>query len=286
MKSLPPLPVLQAFEAAARLGTFSRAATERHLTPGAISRHIQALEHWCGDKLFTRNGPQVSLTEAGKAMQQRLGDPLQALYDALQTPGENKVAQSLYVFTLPSIAISWLLPELDDFQRLYPRVRLSLLTGYAMTSLPPAMPAVGFRFGHFDQTGLTSHRSGAEWMIAVATPAWLAMNGDSPEAWPATQMLRHTDSPWPARIAGRKLPRAEGLECNDAALVLKAAQQGLGVAWVRQKLAEQALKAGDLVTVPSITLESDRFYWLTYRSELGNHPAITVFRDWLLLRLT
>ncbi len=285
MKSLPPLPVLQAFEAAARLGNFSRAATERHLTPGAISRHVQALEHWCGDKLFARNGPQVTLTDAGLALRQRLGDPLQALYDALQAPGENTAIQPLHIYTLPSIAMSWLLPEIEDFHDHHPRIRLSLLTGYAMASLPPAMPAVAFRFGQFDQTGLTSHRSAPEQMVAVATPEWLAMNGEAPENWPAMQMLRHTDSPWPTRIAGRKLQRAQGLECNDAALVRAAATQGLGVAWLRRKLAERSLHSGDLAAVPNTTLESDRFYWLTYRSELGNTPAITAFRDWLLPRL-
>jgi len=285
MKTLPPLPVLQAFEAAARLGTFSRAATERHLTPGAISRHIQTLEHWSGGKLFARNGPHVSLTEAGKALQQRLADPLQGLYDALEAKHETTATQSLYVYTLPSIAISWLLPELEDFRALYPHVRLSLLTGYAMTSLPPAVPAVALRFGHFDQTGLACHRSSAEQMIAVATPAWLAMNGESPESWPPGQMLRHTDSPWPARVDGRKLPRAEGLECNDAALVLTAARQGLGVAWMRAKLAEQTLHSGELAAAAGIAAASDRFYWLAYRSELANHTAITGFRDWLLPRL-
>src|SRR4051812_12209259 len=106
MKHLPPLPVLQAFEAAARLGSFSRAATERNLTPSAISRHIQTLEHWCGHALFTRNGPQVTLTRDGEALRQRLGEPMQALYDALLPATDTARETPLSLFTLPSIAES------------------------------------------------------------------------------------------------------------------------------------------------------------------------------------
>ncbi|MBW8882526.1 MAG: LysR family transcriptional regulator [Asticcacaulis sp.] len=128
MKHLPPLPVLQAFEAAARLGSFSRAATERSLTPGAVSRHIQALEHWCGHTLFTRNGPQVTLTRDGEALRQRLGEPMQALYDALLPAVETARETPLSLFTLPSIAESLILPHLADFHDHHPHIHLSLLT--------------------------------------------------------------------------------------------------------------------------------------------------------------
>jgi LysR family glycine cleavage system transcriptional activator len=69
---LPPLFTLQAFEAAARLGSFSRAADELSLTPGAISRQIRQLEDWSALTLFVRNGPRVSLTADGSALLLRL----------------------------------------------------------------------------------------------------------------------------------------------------------------------------------------------------------------------
>lgn len=282
MKTLPPLPVLQAFEAAARLGAFSRAATERHVTPGAISRHIQTLEHWCGEALFVRNGPHIVLTEAGKALRTSLAEPLQALHDALTLPGGTAVAQSLHVFTLPSIAVSLLLPNLGDFRARYPHIRLSLLTQYQIMSLPPVLPVVAVRYGLFDPAGLTCHRSPEENHVAAATPDWLARYGTDPQAWPTSERLRHSGTPWPQRIGRGRLPVAEGIEFNDAALALAAARDGLGVVWTRRRLMAQDVADGRLVEIQQTEAPGGQTYSLAYRSELDGHPAVSAFRDWLL----
>lgn len=44
--SLPPLYALRAFEVAARLNSFSKAAETLNITPGAVSRHVRTLELW------------------------------------------------------------------------------------------------------------------------------------------------------------------------------------------------------------------------------------------------
>ena len=280
MKPLPSLTVLEAFEAAARLGTFTLAARERHLTAGAISRHIQALEHWCGEALFVRNGPRVVLTDAGKGLQARLGGSLQSLHDALA--GSAADASQLYIFTLPSVATSWLLPNIADFQARHPMIQLSILTNYAMASLPPILPALAIRFGHFDASGLVVHRSAPERFVAVASAAWRAAHPD-PAHWPGSQMLRHTGSAWPEKVGpdsiGKlRLPPPQGIEFNDSGLALAAAQYGLGVAWVRERMVTDS----GLVRFDGVSEDSDRFYWLTYRRDLANHPAVTAFRDWWL----
>ncbi len=281
MKHLPPLPVLQAFEAAARLNSFSRAATERNLTPGAVSRHIQALEHWYGTALFARNGPQVTLTPQGQALRDRLSEPMQALSDALLPATGPGRETPLSLFTLPSIAESLILPHLADFRACHPHIRLSILTQYAMMSLPPALPVAAVRFGVFDEAGLTVHRSPEETFLAVAAPAWIERHGTDPGSWAPTDMLRHTDTAWPARL-GKVRPRPEGLEINDAALLLSAARRGLGVIWTRRRLAEADLRAETLQAVPDVSQPSGRFYALAYRSELATHPAVAAFRDWFL----
>jgi LysR family transcriptional regulator, glycine cleavage system transcriptional activator len=61
---LPPLNGLRLFEAAARYGSFKRAAQELNLTPGAISHGINSLEEWLGIELFDRSRELV-LTPAG-----------------------------------------------------------------------------------------------------------------------------------------------------------------------------------------------------------------------------
>ena len=259
-----------------------RAAAERHLTPGAISRHIQTLSHWYGAPLFTRHGPQVTLTPEGRNLQSRLAEPMQALHNALSPNTQTRRETPLTLLTLPSIAESLILPNLKTFHDNHPHIRLSIQTQYAMMSLPPALPVVAVRYGPFDEAGLTVHRSPEETHLAVAAPDWIAQHGTNPTHWPPQSMLRHTDTAWPARLNKLRLPRPEGLEVNDAALLLSAARKGLGVIWTRHRLAQADLDVGTLHAIPDCHAPSGRFYALVCRSELSQHPAITAFRDWLL----
>jgi hypothetical protein len=74
-RRLPPLNALKAFEAAARHGSFTRAADELHVTHGAVSRHVQVLEAWLGLPLFERHNRRVALTEAGAPTPPRSAPP-------------------------------------------------------------------------------------------------------------------------------------------------------------------------------------------------------------------
>ncbi len=61
-RRLPPLNALRAFEAAARLKSFTAAADELGVTHGAVSRQVQRLEDWLGIALFVRSYRGVDLT--------------------------------------------------------------------------------------------------------------------------------------------------------------------------------------------------------------------------------
>jgi len=67
-RSLPPLSSLRSFEAVARLLSFSKAAEELHVTPGAISQQIRSLEELLGTRLFDRTRRSVALTDVAIRM--------------------------------------------------------------------------------------------------------------------------------------------------------------------------------------------------------------------------
>jgi LysR family transcriptional regulator, glycine cleavage system transcriptional activator len=295
---LPPVASLQAFESAARLGNFTRAAAERHMTHGGISRHVQALEHWCGAPLFIRNGPHIRLSEAGRTLRERLSKPLLDLHNAL-TDSTRETVSPLHLLTLPSIASTWLLPRLSQFIALYPNIVLTIHTGHDISSIPPTVPCIALRYGVFSRDGLSADLMFTDRMMAVASPKWHKQFGKDPLRWPPRQMLRHTQTPWPVKVRvstsatgsdtkvtpqrtrNIALPRAEGIEMNDALLLLQAAESGLGVAWVRQRMVASRLAKNLLVEFPDLTQDSDRAYWLAYRTELIDHPSITAFRQWI-----
>jgi LysR family glycine cleavage system transcriptional activator len=286
--TLPALAALQAFEAAARLGSFTKAASERNLTHSAISRSIQSIEHWCGEKLFERNGPKVVLSEAGFRLKLRLIEPLQALHAALDLEIEPAEKLKLKLVMLSSIASTWLVPLLPEFAKACPRIELSIETGYDMVSLPPLQPIVGIRYGHFSRTGLRCHRLWFDRMVAVAAPTWVSKYGTVADLWPASQLLRHSYEPWPQRLtsdidgpAGKPGP-AEGYEFNDALLLVNAAVVGCGVAWVRASLVDQLVGQGSLQIVGQSEQISDKAMWMVCREDTADVPAVREFCKWAL----
>jgi LysR family glycine cleavage system transcriptional activator len=71
-RRLPPMAMLHCFEAAARLGSFSRAAQALGLTQSAVSRHVANLEQWLGVMLFDRNGRRIALNADGRQFHEDL----------------------------------------------------------------------------------------------------------------------------------------------------------------------------------------------------------------------
>jgi LysR family glycine cleavage system transcriptional activator len=256
------------------------------LTHSAISRNVQAVEHWCGETLFERNGPKVALSSAGQRLCQRLGAPLQALRSALNLGAEPSAQQTLTVCMLSSMARTWLMAHLPGFGVACPHISLSVETGYDMVSLPPQLPAVAIRFGHFARTGLRCHRLWFDHMVAVATPAWAAQYGEQAAAWPAHQLLRHTYEPWPQRLpkstltGAAKLLPASGHAFNDALLLVEAAAQGCGVAWVRASLAQRFVADGHLRILAQAEQVADKSVWLVCRDDMAELPQVRDFCQW------
>src|SRR5260370_11329732 len=120
VRHLPPLAALRAFEAAARHLNFTRAAEELHLTHGAISHHMKALEASLGARLFRREGRKLLLTDAGQRFASRLRDLLGDLRAAVAEVTQRRDQQELTISVLPSFASLWLIPRLASFHAAHP----------------------------------------------------------------------------------------------------------------------------------------------------------------------
>ncbi|MDR7269710.1 LysR family glycine cleavage system transcriptional activator [Pelomonas saccharophila] len=275
---LPPLFSLQAFEAAARLGNFSRAAGELHLTPGAISRQVRQLEDWCGQTLFERVGNQMRLTVEGRELLARLGGPLAALHEAVY-PEPEEAHTTLQIATLGSLARAWLLPRLHGFIAAAPTVRLIVQTDYALVRPPPRVALVALRHGRPEDGGeiLFGDR-----LLAVAAPALARQLGRDATRWPAARMLSHVTGDAPLWLAAAGTTTAPaGPAFNDAAVTLDAAEAGLGVAVTRLSLALPRLRAGTLVQAHELLMPSPRANLLVIREDAATLPVVKRFATWL-----
>src|SRR4051794_12730080 len=126
-RRLPPLNALRAFEAAARHLSFLKAGEELHVTPGAISQQVKALEDWLAVPLFRRQPRGVLLTDAGQTYWPALRDLFDRLEAATQRILRDEATHLLTVSTLPSFAARWLIPRLGALHRALPHIEVRVV---------------------------------------------------------------------------------------------------------------------------------------------------------------
>lgn len=141
----PPLNALRAFEAAARLKSFSRAADELCVTPGAIAQQIKGLEVWLGVELFTRQVRGIKLTKLGDEVSNDFTHAFDNLGLAVQKMRAGVRGRVIHIATLPSIAQLWLSPRLPLIRKEFPEVTISVT---AMETMPNLLRDT-FDFGIF-----------------------------------------------------------------------------------------------------------------------------------------
>lgn len=287
-RKLPNLAALRAFEAAARHESFSRAAEEIHVTPGAISHQIRALEEELGSPLFTRNGKRITITDSGQrfatAIRKSLGD-IAAAAEAVQQQGRQ---QRLVVSSPPSFASRWLAPRLWKFVDRHPGIEVVLQSSSHLNDLARDGIDVGLRFGLGVYPGLKAEKILDEFYYPVASPHYREGRlPSSPQQLRDCTLLRmdglqESWLPWFA-LAGLDLPDpAGGLVTEDSSLTLRAAADGAGVALTRHAIASQEIAAGELQRLFDIALKSERAYYFVTVPETVAKPQIQYFRDWLV----
>lgn len=289
-KGVPNLSALQAFEATARLGSFSRAAEELALTHSAVHRQVTALEQRLGVSLFNRVRRRVVLTEPGAQYAARIRQHLEQIEkDTFSLMSEASIGGRLHIAVLPTLASLWLIPRLPDFNRHHPDVSVSL----SLRTLP-------FQFADHPFDGAIYH-SRAAWpgtagmklfaehelvpvcaaFILKGLPAdpgqrmagLTHLNLSSrPDAW--RDWYQVAGLPYSSRVAGG--PRYEVFT-----MVLAAARAGLGVGLVPRFIVQDALDRGELVSPVMRNLPVPEAYFFGYPAHSEPSASLRAFEQWL-----
>ncbi len=122
----PSIDGLRAFEAAARLGSFERAADELCVTASAVSKRVMTVEELSGGALFTRNAKALRLTTSGREYLDQVREALALLAAMPQHQRGNQRALKLRVTTPPTFARQILVPLLPSFTQAHSRIELEL----------------------------------------------------------------------------------------------------------------------------------------------------------------
>ncbi|HVJ37935.1 MAG TPA: LysR substrate-binding domain-containing protein [Stenotrophomonas sp.] len=288
-RKIPSNTALMAFEAAARHGSFARAADELSLTEGAISRQIGRLEAFLGVVLFERIGNRVRLLPHGERYAIQVRELLNQLdRDSQYLMGQPADGASLDIATLPTFAMRWLIPRLPRFRQKHPRISVHL----AERADPFALAGSGFdlalHFEHPAWTGMRTYPLLNEIFVPVCHPALLTNNKGDAAALDALPRLHRRQNPdaWRhyAEETGISLTHpAMGERYDLHAMLIEAALAGLGVILVPRFYVEAELAQGRLVAPwPAGNTVSKTFCLVVPEPvELSREP-VQAFARWLL----
>jgi LysR family glycine cleavage system transcriptional activator len=287
-RRLPPLNALRAFEAAARHLSFARAAEELYLTPSAISHQIKALEEQVGIKLFERRGRNVGLTDAGGRYYPALRQAFDRMNEATEELKQSDRFGALTVNVLPTFAIRWLLPQLNDFQTRHPEIEVRITTSVNNIDFQQTEADAAIRFGDGTWTGLKSCHLLTEEIVPVCSPALLEKGPDlkTPADLKNYPLLHDINRPdtwraWLNAVGEKTIDPERGLKLETTNLAVQGALQGLGIVCANPHMVRRELDDGQLIEPFEYHLPVANGYYLVYPKGREDRPRLQAFETWL-----
>lgn len=294
---MPPLSTLRAFEAVVRLRSIKWAAVELHVTPGAISQQVKALEADLGVQLITRSGNQLMLTEQAVRGRDYLTGGLRLLQQGVERMRLRPPLRRLRLTVEPAFAANWLIKRLPRYRALEGAQDVLLDPAKALVDIARGEADIGIRFGHGRYPGLEAINLFEDEIFPVCAPGYLELNpiADLRDLkhhhllrldWRATR-------PWPdwpewLQAAGLideddliDLER-RGTVMGDSSLLLKAAQEGQGIGLGQASLVADLIKDGKLVAPCAPRLRTGFGYYLVFPHGADARPEIKLFKDWIV----
>jgi DNA-binding transcriptional LysR family regulator len=287
-RDLPPLNALRAFEAVARLDSVSRAAAELHVTHGAVSRQLRILEDALGMALFVRQGRGLTLTPAGRQLQ----EATEAAFDSLRarwTELRRRQSHSPLVLGCPgSVLARWMIPRLERLAQDRPGLTLHLsasesMPGPQLSGLDAALLITeGPWPASWQVQELAPERIGP--VISPRHPAFEHLRSLGPDALRSMPLLHTASRPqawgeWAARVDLDRTGLEMGTGFDHLYYLLEAAVAGLGVAIAPEPLVADDLASGRLAA-PWGFVETDA-QWVLCAPRGRENRNIALLAEWL-----
>jgi LysR family glycine cleavage system transcriptional activator len=283
-RRLPPLHGLAAFEAVARLRSFTQAAEELCITRSAVSHRLHELEQRLGVLLIDRDAKPLGLTPAGAQYLATVRDALDAVAGATRAVGGHHGAR-VVVASPPTFARQILVPRLAQFHAAHAGIEIAVEVAIPLRDVQAAGADVEIRFGPGIYPDLVTLDLLDEPVFAVCAPAYRnAVALADPADLARATLLRSALEPWAPwfAAAGLRWPEpSSGPRYEDLAMLYQAASDGEGVALARASLVAPALTAGTLMRVFDVQARSPHAYYVACRSAALAKPEVSHFVEWL-----
>ena len=280
-----PLTALRTFEAAARHGSFTRAAEELHVTQSAVSRQVQTLEDRIGVVLFERNGRTLTLSREGRRLATAATEALDRLGEAVSelTGADATVTVSM----LPSVAACWMAPRMRDFAAAHPGLELRLSASRHLVDFQAEGIDAAIRYGPGGWTDVAAEQLATEHIFPVCSPDYAQRLELRRPVDLRRATLLHTDVPdgWRDWFAAAGCPDEytdKGVYLDEDAALLRAAAEGEGMALGRSILVAGDLAQGRLVAPFEVSIPATYAYWFVTPADGRRRREVELVRSWLV----
>lgn len=282
---------LESFVRAADLLSFAEAGRALGISASAVGKNVARLEQQLGLRLFHRTTRQVRLTQEGALFHERCRRILDELHDARAAmQAAAQVPRGRLRVSLPTIGYRFLLPVLPEFQARYPEVELDLDFNDHLVDVIEAGLDVVIRSGELADSRLVARRLGPFRFVLAASPAYLTKRGvpltPADLAGHSSLRYRFLNS---GKLEEWTLPGLPAmpiaLVCNNMEAMLGAAVSGLGLAYMPDFLARDALARGELQQVLAQQLTHSGQFSALWPSSRQLSPKVRAFVDFASQRL-
>lgn len=287
---LPSLNALRCFEAAARSGSFSRAAEELNVTQSAVSHQVRQLEQWFSLTLFDRQGRQTIPTPKGQELARSLAEAFDIMGAACRRLAQSEAGPSLTIAALPSIATIWLIPRLSQFITDYPEISIKVIYAFTGHKIDFDECDIAILWGPGEWEGCRSTRLLDGNTVAVCNPNYLEKEGpfDQPQVILTKPLLHDTDrldwQNWMRHAGLKHAGPSPGPIFQDFNLLRAAALAGQGIALCPRALIADDLASGRLVQLFETEIKLDYSYSIIEPGDGSGRrsDALETFKLWLL----
>ena len=291
-KRLPPMNTLSAFESAARLGSFTRAAGELNITQAAISRRVKNLESWLGCALFERHRYTVKLNQAGKVFAQTA---LPALFQISMSAESVKSLvnsdRTLVIYADLSLAESLLIPRLSTFSDSYPDAEIKLITSSVPLENENTHVDIGLQSGRRAHERFESELLDEDEIYPICAVDYFK---DKPLPHTVEDLVQHrlihllqNDRDW---VGWREFCNYLGAHNSTFKIavtlttythVLDLAEAGQGVALGWHHAVEKRIKAGKLIGLTHFSMPAPQGLYIHYPKSSPCSQFTRPFIQWL-----
>lgn len=289
MRAIPPLKALLALDSAMRLGSFTLAANELSVTPGAVGQQIQKLEDWLGTALFVRQIRQVTPTAEGRAYFAQIQPAIAQIVEASRRVREGR-NQGVRLSMPPSLAAKWFAPRMTDFLIAHPGIPLDLSTSTAFVDFDLDAVDLAIRYFNGVDAGLSVHLLYADEARVYCSPGYARqLKLKRPADLQRATLLHNTLHPhWNAwltqfgELTSTQIDKIAGLHVDQSLIAIESAVRAQGVVLTSALLTQAEMANGSLIEPFDEALPLPTAYYLVHPRTTELRAGANTLKAWFL----